>query len=154
MAEGEQSWSCSYGKHCSLLETEINILESDFPVSIANPKLVGFQKNGSAYSACYNNITKRRGKKRALVALAHRMLMDIYRTLKTGEPYVDEGAQAVFERTFNYRYDPLSSAVSIPPLIQRPFDRSCIWTCFLLWIRCRPFLTPQIVHLCWMLLLF
>jgi len=104
-----------------------NILESDFPVSIANHKLVGFQKKkGSAYSACYNNIAKRRGKKRALVALAHRMLMDIYRTLKTGEPYVDEGAQAVFERTFNYRYDPLSSAVSIPPLIQRPFDRSCI----------------------------
>jgi hypothetical protein len=24
--------------------------------------------------------------------------MDIYRTLKTGEPYVDEGAEAVFER--------------------------------------------------------
>jgi transposase len=61
------------------------------------------KKKGSAYSAYYNNIAKRRGKKRALVALAHRMLMDIYRTLKAGEPYVDEGAEAVFERNSSGR---------------------------------------------------
>ena len=61
------------------------------------------KKKGSAYSAYYNNIAKRRGKKRALVALAHRMLMDIYRTMKTGEPYVDEGAEAVFERNSSGR---------------------------------------------------
>lgn len=56
------------------------------------------KKRGSAYSAIYNNIAKRRGKKRALVALAHQILMDVYRVLKTGEPYVDEGAVAVFQR--------------------------------------------------------
>jgi transposase len=56
------------------------------------------KRKGSAYSAIYNNIAKRRGKKRALVALAHQMLMDVYRVLKTGESYVDEGAEAVFQR--------------------------------------------------------
>jgi transposase len=56
------------------------------------------KKKGSAYSAIYNNIAKRRGKKRALVALGHQILMDVYRALKTGEPYVDEGAEAVFQR--------------------------------------------------------
>ena len=56
------------------------------------------KRKGSAYSAFYNNIAKRRGKKRALVALGHQILMDIYRVLKTGEPYVDEGAEAVFQR--------------------------------------------------------
>jgi len=37
----------------------------------------------SSYSAIYHNIVRRRGKKRALVALAHRMLIDIYYVLKT-----------------------------------------------------------------------
>lgn len=40
-----------------------------------------------------------RGKKRALVAAAHRMLIDIYFILSTGEPYQDMGAEAVHERT-------------------------------------------------------
>ncbi|MCJ7444615.1 MAG: IS110 family transposase [Methanotrichaceae archaeon] len=56
------------------------------------------KRKGSAYSAIYNNIAKRRGKKRALVALGHQILVDVYRVLKTGEPYVDEGAEAVFQR--------------------------------------------------------
>jgi transposase len=49
----------------------------------------------SAYQAIYRNISKRRGRKRALVALAHHMLRDIYRVLSTGEPYQDIGADAV-----------------------------------------------------------
>jgi transposase len=53
---------------------------------------------GSAYSAIYNGIAKRRGKKRALVALAHRILRDIYRVLKTGLEYIDPGAEAVNQR--------------------------------------------------------
>jgi len=56
------------------------------------------KRKGSAYSAIYNNIAKRRGKKRALIALGHQILVDVYRALKTGEPYVDEGAEAVFQR--------------------------------------------------------
>jgi len=51
--------------------------------------------NGSAYQAIFRNIAKRRGGKRALVALAHHMLRDIYRVLSTGEPYQEIGAEAV-----------------------------------------------------------
>ena len=56
------------------------------------------KKKGSAYSAIYNNIARRRGKRRATVALGHQILMDVFRVLNTGEPYVDEGAEAVFQR--------------------------------------------------------
>jgi transposase len=58
---------------------------------------------GSAYSAIYNNIAKRRGKKRALIALGHRILIDIHRVLATGEPFVDEGAVAVHQRNSKAR---------------------------------------------------
>jgi transposase len=57
----------------------------------------------SSYSAFYHNIARRRGKKRALVALAHRMLTDIYHVLKTGEPYHDTGAEAANERATKKR---------------------------------------------------
>jgi hypothetical protein len=53
----------------------------------------------SSYSVIYHNIVRRRGKKRALVALAHRMHIDIYYVLKTGEPYQEIGAKAVYEIT-------------------------------------------------------
>jgi transposase len=52
---------------------------------------------GSAYYAIYNNLAKRIGKKKALVAVAHRMLSDIYRILKTREPYQEIGAEAAHE---------------------------------------------------------
>jgi transposase len=58
---------------------------------------------GSAYSAIYNGLAKRRGKKRALIALGHRILCDIYRVLTTGEAYVDEGAEPVFQRNSKTR---------------------------------------------------
>ncbi|MDM7911579.1 MAG: IS110 family transposase, partial [Methanotrichaceae archaeon] len=48
---------------------------------------------GSTYSAIYHNIARRRGKKRALVAVAHRLLIDIYHILKTGVPYQEIGAE-------------------------------------------------------------
>ena len=51
---------------------------------------------GSAFSAIYNNIAKRRGKKRALVAVGHQILIAVYRTLKTGELFVDQGAEAIY----------------------------------------------------------
>jgi transposase len=57
----------------------------------------------TSYSAFYHNIVRRRGKKRALVALAHRMLIDIYYVLKTEEPYQDIGAQAIHERALKGR---------------------------------------------------
>ena len=52
----------------------------------------------TALSAMYHNVARRRGKKRALVAVGHRMLIEIYRVLKTGEPYQDVGAEAVNAR--------------------------------------------------------
>ena len=52
----------------------------------------------SALGAVYNNIVKRRGKKRALVAVAHQMLIEIYRVLKYGEPYQDVGAEVINKR--------------------------------------------------------
>jgi transposase len=58
---------------------------------------------GSAYSAIYHNIARRRGKKRALVAVAHRLLIDIYRILKTGVPYQEIGAEVVYERSIKRR---------------------------------------------------
>jgi transposase len=57
----------------------------------------------TSYNAIYHSLVGRRGKKRALVALAHRMLIDIYYVLKTGEPYQDIGAEAVCERTMKRR---------------------------------------------------
>jgi transposase len=58
---------------------------------------------GSAYGAIYNSIAKRRGKKRALIAIGHRILLDIHRVLKTREPFVDEGAEAVYQRNSKAR---------------------------------------------------
>jgi transposase len=58
---------------------------------------------GSSYSAFYHNIVRRRGKKRALVALAHRMLIDIYYVLKTKEPYQDTGAEATNDKATKRR---------------------------------------------------
>jgi transposase len=57
----------------------------------------------SAFSAIYNNIAKRRGKKRALIAVGHQILITVYRALKTGEPFVDEGAEAVYQRNSKTR---------------------------------------------------
>jgi transposase len=57
----------------------------------------------TSYNVFYHNIVRRRGKKRALVAVAHRMLIDIYYVLKTGEPYQDIGVEAVVERATKRR---------------------------------------------------
>jgi transposase len=52
----------------------------------------------SALSALYHNIARRRGKKRALIAAGHRILIEIYRVLRTGKPYQDVGADIINER--------------------------------------------------------
>jgi transposase len=57
----------------------------------------------SSYNAIYHTLIRRKGKKRTLVALAHHMLIDIYRVLNTGEPYQDVGAEAVYERALKRR---------------------------------------------------
>jgi transposase len=57
----------------------------------------------TSYYVFYHNIVRRRGKKRALVAVAHRILIDIYYVIKTGEPYQDIGAEAAQERAAKRR---------------------------------------------------
>lgn len=57
----------------------------------------------SAYHAMYHNIAKRRGKKRALIAIAHHMLIDIYHVLNMHEPYQDIGSEAVYRRSSKKR---------------------------------------------------
>ncbi len=43
-------------------------------------------------SAFYHRIARRRGKKRAILAVAHKLLVIIYHVLKTKKPFVDLGA--------------------------------------------------------------
>jgi transposase len=49
-------------------------------------------KKGSYFRAQYRRLAGRRGKKRALGAVAHSLLVVIYHMLKTGQPYQDLGA--------------------------------------------------------------
>jgi transposase len=50
------------------------------------------RKKDSYFRAQYRRLAGRRGKKRALVAVAHSLLVVIYHVLKTGKPYVELGA--------------------------------------------------------------
>lgn len=43
----------------------------------------------------YHNIARRRGKKRAIVAVAHQLLKDVYHILDTGEPYRERDIKAI-----------------------------------------------------------
>ena len=46
----------------------------------------------SYFGAMYRRISRRRGKKKAIVAVAHAMLKTIFHMLKNHEPYHDLGA--------------------------------------------------------------
>ena len=46
----------------------------------------------SCFGAMYRRISRRRGKKKAIVAVAHAMLKTIFHMLKNHEPYQDLGA--------------------------------------------------------------
>lgn len=46
----------------------------------------------------YYNIARRRGKKKAAVAIGHQILKDVYHILSTGEPYTEIGAEAARNR--------------------------------------------------------
>lgn len=41
----------------------------------------------------YHRLVRKKGKNRALVALAHKMLIEVYRVLKSGEPYRERGSE-------------------------------------------------------------
>ncbi len=57
----------------------------------------------TAFSDRYRNIAGRRGTKRALVAVGHQILIEVYHVLKTGDRYQDAGAEAVTERRLKNR---------------------------------------------------
>jgi transposase len=50
------------------------------------------RSKGTYLSALYSRLLPRKGEKRALVAVAHSILVAAYQMLKTGEPYRDPGA--------------------------------------------------------------
>lgn len=52
----------------------------------------------TAISEKYRNLARRRGKKRAIVAIGHQLLREIYYTLDTGEPHKEIGAETVAKR--------------------------------------------------------
>lgn len=49
-------------------------------------------------AAFYQRLASRRGKKKAIIALAHKILVIIYTLLKTGQAYQERGVAALDER--------------------------------------------------------
>lgn len=47
------------------------------------------------FSAFYHRLVRKKGKKRALVALGHKMLIEIYRVLNSGKGYVEKGPEII-----------------------------------------------------------
>jgi transposase len=59
---------------------------------------LSLRKSGSALGACFRRIARRKGASTAVFATARNLARSIYRMLRFGEDYVDEGAQAYDER--------------------------------------------------------
>jgi transposase len=57
----------------------------------------------TAISEKYHNVARRRGRKRAIIAVAHQILKDVYRVMSTGEPYREVGAGTIREKTSKAR---------------------------------------------------
>ena len=56
------------------------------------------KKKDSFLAAYYRRLAGRRGAKKAIVAVAHKLLVIVYSVLKTGELYQERGAAALDER--------------------------------------------------------
>jgi transposase len=63
--------------------------------------------NGSYYQAKYKRLKQRRGHKRAIVAIAHAMLVAIYHMLKKGESYQELGEKFVSDQDHGRKKDDL-----------------------------------------------
>jgi transposase len=77
----------------------------------------------SYLSAFYHRVARRRGKKRAILAVAHKLLIIIYHVLKTKKPYADLGvdyfdklATAQIQRRAIRRLEQLGYQVTLTPL--------------------------------------
>lgn len=71
------------------------------------------RKKDSYFAAQYRRLEARRGKKRAIFALAHSLLTVIYHMLKTGSTYKDLGGDY---------FDKLNAKRLLPPLVKRIKD--------------------------------
>ncbi len=87
------------------------------------------------FGALYRRLAARRGKKRAIVAVAHALLVAIYHLLKDGTPYQDLGAdsfdridrEALVRRSVR-RLQRLGDEVSIKEAaVQGPIFRGTTW---------------------------
>jgi len=61
------------------------------------------KKKGSYYQAKYYRLKARRGAKRAIIAIAHRILKAIYHIIKHGDSYRELGDNYLDERTRSYK---------------------------------------------------
>jgi hypothetical protein len=53
------------------------------------------KKSESSLAGFYRGVAQRRGRKKAIVALAHKILVIVYTLLKTGQPYRERGVAAL-----------------------------------------------------------
>jgi transposase len=79
--------------------------------------------DGSYYQAKYKRLKHRRGQKRAIVAIAHAMLVAIYHMIKKGESYRELGAKVVSDHELGRKkeylikqFQNLGFSVSLTPL--------------------------------------
>lgn len=61
------------------------------------------KKNGSYYQMKFKRLCARRGYDRAIVAIAHSMLIAIYHMIRDGQPYKELGAEAFAQRSAEHR---------------------------------------------------
>jgi hypothetical protein len=74
-------------------------------------------------AAFYRRLAARRGNKKAIVAVAHKLLVIVYTLLKTGETYQERGTAALDERQkdrllarMRRRIEQLGYSVSLEPM--------------------------------------
>jgi hypothetical protein len=77
----------------------------------------------SYFHAQFHRIARRRGRNKAAIAVAHSLLIVIYRVLRTGKPYVELGVDyfnrldaARIERHHVHRLEQLGYTVTLTPV--------------------------------------
>ncbi|NNJ13440.1 hypothetical protein EKD04_024240 [Chloroflexales bacterium ZM16-3] len=88
----------------------------------AAAKLCFKSHKDSFLAAFYRKLAARRGNKKAIIAVAHKLLVIVYTLLKTGDTYHERGAAALDERQkdrllarMQRRIEQLGYTVSLEP---------------------------------------
>lgn len=68
-------------------------------VALVQSARAAARTNGSYFQERYRQLARRRGDARAIVAIAHELLVAVHRVLSVGEPYLDPGADALRRRS-------------------------------------------------------